>query len=360
VDVAIAKSNPKRVYALIQTPDQGSIWRSDDGGENWTNGSWQRALVGRAGYYIHMDVNPQDPDEVLVTNSSFWLSKDGGKSFIAQNWGGGDTHDIWIDPTDSKRVIITHDGGMNITTDHGASTNRVTLPIGQMYHVAVDNDVPYHIYGNMQDDGTMRGLSTTQEAGPNVPGQAVADAGGRGGRGGRGGAASAIVGQWDHGLGGCESGFTLPDVTDSNFIWASCYGNEVTTYDYRTKVARSVSPWLHTLDSEPNKAKYRCHWTPPLAIDPFDHKRVYYGCQVIFRTTNGGTHWNVISPDLSHNDPKYIVSSGGTTWGSSMARWCFRSRLRRFRRTWCGPAPTTAKSGTPPTPAPKAKRNGST
>ena len=311
VDVAIAKSNPKRVYALIQTPDQGSIWRSDDGGENWTNGSWQRALVGRAGYYIHIDVNPQDPDEVLVTNSSFWLSKDGGKSFIAQNWGGGDTHDIWIDPTDGKRVIITHDGGMNITTDHGASTNRVTLPIGQMYHVAVDNDVPYHIYGNMQDDGTMRGLSTTQEAGPNVPGQAVADAGGRGGRGGRGGAASAIVGQWDHGLGGCESGFTLPDVTDSNFIWASCYGNEVTTYDYRTKVARSVSPWLHTLDSEPDKAKYRCHWTPPLVIDPFDHKRVYYGCQVIFRTTNGGTHWNVISPDLSHNDPKYIVSSGG-------------------------------------------------
>ena len=72
-----------------------------------------------------------------------------------------------------------------------------------------------------------------------------------------------------------------------------------------------MSPWLHTLDSEPDKAKYRCHWTPPLVIDPFDHKRVYYGCQVIFRTTNGGTHWNVISPDLSHNDPKYIVSSGG-------------------------------------------------
>ena len=314
VDVAIAASNPKRVYALIQTPDQGSIWRSDDGGENWSNGSWQRALIGRAGYYIHMDVNPQDPDEVLVTNSSFWLSKDGGKSFLAQNWGGGDTHDIWIDPTDGKRVIITHDGGMNITNDHGATTNRVTLPIGQMYHVAVDNDVPYHIYGNMQDDGTMRGLSTTQEQGQNVPGQsAESGRGGRGGGGGggRGGAGGAGVGAWDHGLGGCESGFTVPDVTDSNFIWASCYGNEVTTYDYRTKVARSVSPWLHTLDSEPDKAKYRCHWTPPLVIDPFDHKRVYYGCQVIFRTTNGGTHWNVISPDLSHNDPKYIVSSGG-------------------------------------------------
>ncbi len=317
IDVAIAPSNSKRIYALIQTADQGSIWRSDDGGENWTNGSWQRALIGRAGYYIHLDVNPQNPDEILLTNSSFWISRDGGKTFTQGGWGGGDTHDIWIDPTNGNHAIITHDGGMNITNDHGQTSTRVTLPIGQMYHVEVDNDVPYHVYSNMQDDGTMRGLSSIQEAGPNVPGQPENAGGGRGGRngGGRGafnpGAGGPAVGQWDHGLGGCESGFTLPDLTNTNFIWASCYGNEVTTYDYKTKVARSISPWIHTLDSEPNKAKYRCHWTPPLAIDPFDHNRVYYGCQVIFRTTSGGTHWNVISPDLSHNDPKYIVSSGG-------------------------------------------------
>jgi len=307
VDVAVAPSNSKRVYALIQTADQGSIWRSDDGGENWTNGSWQRALIGRAGYYIHIDVNPQNPDEVLVANSSFWLSADGGKNFRSMGWGG-DTHDIWFDPTNGNRIIVTHDGGMFVTNDHGATSNRVTLPIGQMYHVAVDNDVPYHVYSNMQDDGTMRGLNTVQEAGPNVPGQAPAGGrgGGGGGFGGRGPAAT-----WDHGLGGCESGFTVPDPTNTNFIWASCYGNEVTTYDYTTKVARSVSPWLHTLDSEPNKAKYRCHWTPPLILDPFDHNTAYYGCQVIFKSSNAGTSWSVISPDLSHNDPKYIVSSGG-------------------------------------------------
>jgi photosystem II stability/assembly factor-like uncharacterized protein len=315
VDVAIAPSNPKRVYALIQTADQGSIWRSDDGGENWSNGSWQRALIGRAGYYIHIDVSPSNPDEVLVANSSFWVSTDGGKSFLTKPWGG-DTHDIWIDPTNANRILVTHDGGMYYTTDHGTTSGRVTLPIGQMYHVAVDNDVPYHIYGNMQDDGTMRGLSTVQEAGANVPGQAP-QAGGRGGRGaggggGRGaGGGGTSVGTWDHGLGGCESGFTLPDLTNSDFIWASCYGNEVTTYDYKTKIARSVSPWLHTLDSEPDKVKYRCHWTPPLVIDPFDHNTVYYGCQVILRTTNGGTSWKEISKDLSHNDPKYVVSSGG-------------------------------------------------
>jgi photosystem II stability/assembly factor-like uncharacterized protein len=309
VDVAVAPGDSKRVYALIQTADQGSIWRSDDGGVNWTNGSWQRALIGRAGYYIHLAVSPSNPDEVLVANSSFWLSTDGGKSFRTMQWGG-DTHDIWIDPKDGRRIIVTHDGGMYVTNDHGSTANRVTLPIGQMYHVAVDNDVPYKIYGNMQDDGTMRGLSTTQEAGPNVPGQAAAAGRGfGGGYGGRGG--FAPVGPWEHNLGGCESGFTLPDLTDTNIVWASCYGNEVTRYDDRTKTARSVSPWLHTLDSPPDKPKYRCHWTAPLAIDPFDHNVVYYGCQMILRTSNGGVSWTELSPDLSTKDPSRIISSGG-------------------------------------------------
>ena len=302
IDVRIAPSDPKRVYALIQTADQGSLWRSDDAGDNWNVVNWQRALIGRAGYYIHLNVNPQNADEVLVANSSFWLSTDGGKSFRTQPWGG-DTHDTWIDPKDGNRIMVPHDGGMYMTTDHGRTSNRVTLPIGQIYHVAVDNDVPYKIYGNMQDDGTMRGASNVVEAGPNVPGL---NTGGRGGFGGRGGG-----GEWEHGLGGCESGFTIPDPTDSNIVWATCYGNEVTRYDARTKMARSVSPWLHTLDAAPNQVKYRCHWTPPLAIDPFDHNTVYYGCQMILRTTNGGVSWSEISPDLSTKDPSRIISSGG-------------------------------------------------
>jgi len=94
-------------------------------------------------------------------------------------------------------------------------------------------------------------------------------------------------------------------------VWASCYGNEVTRWDAKTKRARSISPWIHSLDSPPIDLKYRCHWTPPLAIDPFDHNTVYYGCQVIFKTNNGGQSWSVISPDLSTQDPKYLGSSGG-------------------------------------------------
>lgn len=300
IDVAIAPSNGKRVYALIQTPDQGSLWRSDDGGVNWAVNNWQRELIGRAGYYIRLAINPTNPDEVLVANSSFWLSSDGGKSFRSQRWGG-DTHDIWMDPKDPNRFYISDDGGMYATTDHGKTGNRITLPIGQMYHVAVDDDVPYKVYGNMQDSTTMRGPSNATETGPNVPGQ--------GGPGG-GGFRRATV-EWERSMGGCESGFTLPDPTNSDIVWATCYGNEVTRWDAKTKLARSVSPWLHTLDWRPDEAKYRCHWSPPLAIDPFEHNTVYYGCQVIFRTTNGGNTWNVISPDLSTQDPALIVSSGG-------------------------------------------------
>ena len=125
--------------------------------------------------------------------------------------------------------------------------------------------------------------------------------------GGRGGATS----QWQGGIGGCESGFTLPLPKNPDIIWASCYGDEVTRYDANVGRARSVSPWIHTLDSEPPILKYRCHWTPPLVIDPFEDETVYYGCNVIFKTTDKGQTWQVISPDLSTQDPRHIVSSGG-------------------------------------------------
>ena len=287
IDVAIAPTNSNRLYALIETDKQGSFWRSDDGGENWRLTSWDRTLIGRAGYYIRIAVSPGDENKILLANSGFHLSLDGGETFREVRWGG-DNHDIWMDPKNPDHFAISYDGGLAITTVNGEGFHSVTLPIGQMYHVAVDDQVPYYVYGNMQDNSTMRGPSI---------------AAGGGGRG-------AEVG-WDHGMGGCESGFTLPDPTNPDIVWASCYADEVTRWDAKAKQARSVSPYLHTLDAAPTQIKYRCHWTPPLAIDPFDHNTVYYGCQVVFKTTNAGQSWSVASPDLSTQDPSRIVSSGG-------------------------------------------------
>jgi photosystem II stability/assembly factor-like uncharacterized protein len=370
IDVAVTPSDSNRVYALIQTANQGSLWRSDNGGESWRAASRDRALIGRAGYYIRLGVVPRNENEVIVMNSSVHQSTDGGDNFRVVPWGG-DSHDFWIDPTNPDRFVVTDDAGMNITTVHGRGFHRVRLPIGQMYHVAVDNQVPYWIYTNMQDNSTMRGPSTARGGGygggESAEGRAAnrdeivagargsqgaaaevtsasRDAGvsgdrpantepgrdstaapspGGGGDSGRetrtGAGAQPSAGQpvapgadnWEYRLGGCESGFTYPDPTDTNIIWASCYGDEVTRYDARTKEAHSVSPWIHTLDSAPNQTKYRCHWTPPLAIDPFDHNTVYYGCQVVFKTSNAGKSWTVISPDLSTQDPSHNVSSGG-------------------------------------------------
>ena len=285
IDVAIAPTNSNRFFALIQTKDQGSLWRSDDGGEHWHTVNYQRQLIGRAGYYIRIAVSTGNDNEIYVANSSFLESLDGGETFKEVPWGG-DNHDIWIDPLNPDRFVITDDAGLSITTVHGRGFHHVTLPIGQMYHVAVDNQVPYYVYSNMQDGPNMRGPSLPLGGGPIEIG-------------------------WERRMGGCESGFTLPDPQDPNIVWSSCYANEVTRWDARIKRARSVSPWIHTLDSPPNELKYRCHWTPPLAIDPFDHNSVYYGCQVIFKTSNGGQSWSVISPDLSTQDPSHIVSSGG-------------------------------------------------
>ena len=195
IDVMVAPTDSKRVYALIQTKDQGSLWRSDDAGGSWRVVNWQRGLIGRAGYYIKLDVSPTNPDEIIVTNSSVWHSTDGGKTFPEVQWGG-DTHDIWWDPKNPDRFAITTDANTRFTSDHGRTWLQVTLPIAQMYHVAVDKQTPYWVYGNRQDNGTMRGPSTGPERvegtrgipAPEVFG-AVGGGRGRGGQGGGGGAA---------------------------------------------------------------------------------------------------------------------------------------------------------------------------
>ena len=246
---------------------------------------------------------------MLVANSSSHRSTDGGVTF--QPWGGcGDCHDIWFDPTNADRFAMTDDGGMQITTNHGQtissasgcrSARCITSPSTTRCRTTST--------ATCRTTGRCAARATSPEAVANNAARApVGPAGGRGGGGGgRGGAAVP----WDHALGGCESGFTIPDPTNPDIVWASCYGNKLTRYDAKQGTARSVAPWMISLDSPPTDTKYRCHWTAPLAVDPFDTKTAYYGCQVIFATSNGGQSWKVISPDLSTKDPSRIIPSGG-------------------------------------------------
>jgi hypothetical protein len=328
-DVAIAPSDGNRMYALIQTGSdgvkgmtseaQGSLWRSDNAGRTWRVVSWDRRLIGRAGYYIRVRVAPDDPDHVLVANSTLWRSHDGGRTFGNAGGGCGDCHDIWWDTNADMagHYIVTGDNSMGIfgSPRNPDGVTNVSLPIGQMYRATIDQRHPYWIYSDRQDNGSMRFSSARPIVPGNVPSYEPApdpNAAGRGGRGGRGGGRGAPAGPPQESMPSCESGYTYPEPNNHRFVWGTCYAAHVATYDEISGTRRSVSPWQHTLDSDPVGLKYRCQWSPPLAIDWFDNS-VYFGCQVMFRTRNRGQSWEVISGDLSTGNPDLIRFSGGVT-----------------------------------------------
>ncbi len=304
IAVGIARSDPSRMYALIETGGngRGSLWRSDDGGNAWNAVNYSRLLNERPHYYTRLMISPDNANEVYFPSNDIWYTLDGGRTVYNTHWGG-DNHAMWTDPTNANRMMIGCDIGVLISTTHGKSWHTVVLPIGQMYHVAVDHQVPYNVYGNMQDDESVRGPSNSRN---------------------EGGIPSSI---WTT-TAGCESGFSFPDPVDNNIVWGGCYSGEVARFDLRTGQTRSVAPWPDkSLDSPAGVLKYRWNWTPPMAIDPFDHNRVYVGSQYVHMTNDGGQSWKVISPDLTLNDHTHMGSSGGLTpdnlgveyWGTLFA-----------------------------------------
>ncbi|MGE0443433.1 MAG: WD40/YVTN/BNR-like repeat-containing protein, partial [Gemmatimonadales bacterium] len=311
-DLAVAPSHPDRVYALIETSDgvplpgveaeSGELWRSEDGGGTWRVVSYDRQLAGRTQYYTRMAVMPDNENEAYFLSASWAKTLDGGNTIIDPPFAevpGGDHHDIWIDPGNANRMAVVHDGGISITTNRGKSWNQVQLPVAQMYHVTVDNRVPYYVYGNRQDGPSARGPSNSRIAG------FFGDAG-------------IPRGLW-HSVGGGESGWATPDPEDPNIVWSSAsgfgsVGGIVSRYDVRTGIAENVEIWPEATTGHPaNEVKYRFQWTFPLTISPHDRNRVYVGSQHVHATSDGGRTWAVISPDLTRNDKSRQGISGGLT-----------------------------------------------
>jgi photosystem II stability/assembly factor-like uncharacterized protein len=312
VTLAIARSNSNRVYALIETgdgvpykgqeTDRGKLWRSDDGGENWRLVSYDRSLGGRTHYYFRMAVAPDNENETYYLTAGFNVSLDGGETLRAGGgFGsspGGDNHDMWIDPTNANRMAVANDGGVSISVTRGRTWSHVQLPIAQMYHVTVDNRIPYYVYGNEQDDPSYRGPSRVA--------------------GGGFGGGQIPRSAWQE-VGGGESGWATPDPADNNIIWSSASGSGsvggiVERYDLRNGQARRVEVWPDQSNGSPAaELKYRFVWTMPLTISPHDHNKIYVGSQYVHQTTDGGQSWQLISPDLTTNDKSKQGFSGGLT-----------------------------------------------
>jgi photosystem II stability/assembly factor-like uncharacterized protein len=312
VKVEIAPSNPNRVYALIETgdgvpwkgkeTDRGQIWRSDDGGDSWQVVSYDRNAMGRAHYYSHMFVAPDNENETYYLTGSYSVSLDGGQTLVSrggQSSPGGDNHDMWIDPTNPGRMVVGNDSGVSISENRGRTWARIRLPNAQMYHVTVDNQIPYYVYGNKQDGPSYRGPSNSRLSG---------------GPEGGGGIPRSM---W-HTIAGGESGWATPDPADPNVVWSSASGSGsvggvVLIYEESRRQARNVEVWPDQANGIPADLKYRFNWTMPLTMSPHDRNTVYVGSQHVHRTTNRGQSWEVISPDLSLNDKSRQQYSGGLT-----------------------------------------------
>src|SRR5204862_467711 len=270
------------------------LYRSDDRGTTWHVVSHDHSMAERAPYYVRFAVAPDDEERLYFVSVRFSMSRDGGRTLARSGYeGGGDNHDIWIDPLNPDRFMVAHDGGASITLNRGRTFMRIALPIAQMYHVHVDTRAPYFVYGNRQDGSSYR-----------MPSRGLGE--------------GISEGAWQH-VGGCESGFGIPDTVDNATVWSGCYDGGLEVYDVRTGHARNVRVWPEAgYGWRPADLKYRWNWTFPIMISPHDHRRVYVGSQYVHVTSDGGASWKVVSPDLTRNDTSHQQNSGGVTTDNLM------------------------------------------
>lgn len=279
IGIAISPVDSNRVWATVEAADGGGVYRSDDAGKSWRLLNDNFEVRGRQYYYGHIFADPQEIDTVYTFSSKgFFKSIDGGKTYMTLRSPHGDYHDLWIDPRNHLRMINGNDGGATITFDGGKSWSTLeNQPTAQFYEAITDNRFPYHVYGSQQDNTTVSIPSRT-------------DGGGIG------------VTDW-YPVGGGESGYLAPDPKDPEVTYGGSYFGMLTRYDHRTNQLRNITIWPDYPGGRvAADVKYRFQWTYPIVISPLAPDTIYAGANVIFRSTNQGQSWDIISPDLTRND----------------------------------------------------------
>ena len=289
VEVVMAPSNAKIVYALIEAKQSG-LFRSDDGGQTWQARDNSQWMVWRPFYFSKLIVDPSNPERIFKPDLALLTSEDGGKS-VAQSSGGahGDWHDIWIDPDNGKHILGGDDGGFWSSKDGG---NRWwkgnNLPISQFYHVAVDDRDPYLVYGGLQDNSSWVGHSAYPGGITNAAWQNLYDG---------------------------DGFWTIPDPFDNDIVYAESQGGYLGRVDRKTHTARDIQP------KAGYKEKLRFNWNSPVVASKLTKGTIYLGGQFVFRSKDRGDSWERISPDLTTNDPQKQKQelSGGITVDNSSA-----------------------------------------
>ncbi|HYZ15867.1 MAG TPA: hypothetical protein VE591_05680, partial [Candidatus Acidoferrum sp.] len=289
IGVAVAPSDPRRVYAVVQSK-QGTIWRSDDGGTSWTRTSSSTLPAQRPFYFSHLAVDPTNPKRVISLSMYLTVTKDGGKTWRhLEGYLHPDNHAIWWS-ANGKRIIEGNDGGVVMSRNGGTSWAFLDrIPLAQIYHVGYDDQKPYTICGGFQDNSSW--------CAPSAPRNGV----------------GLLNRDW-FAIAGGDGMYAIPDPTDPSLIWTNTQDGVLAIYDVKARQAIDVSPWprdVFTATDSLARSPYRFNWNAPLAFSPQDGHVVYFGGNVVFKTTDRGRHWSPISPDLTRNEKQHQLASGG-------------------------------------------------
>ena len=282
--IAISPVNTDRMWVIIEA-EEGGVFRSDDGGESWSRINTDRNLRQRAWYYTRIYADVASEDVVYVLNVRFWRSKDGGRTYESISTPHGDHHDLWIDPDDANHLIIADDGGAQVSFDGGDNwSTYYNQPTAQFYRVTTDNSFPYRILGAQQDNSTVRILHTS--SGLNER-------------------------EWEPTAGG-ESGWLAPKPDDPDIVYGGSYGGYLTRVDHNTGQRRAINVYPdNPMGHGAEGMKYRFQWNFPILFSQHDYDVLYTAGNHLFRTTNEGQSWDIISPDLTRADSSKLGPSGG-------------------------------------------------